>query len=250
MEIFINELSLHGQFGDIAELEAAIDDFNKVFAVTTQAKHIFSSSYLVNYEAIRDSIMAVNINRINRDEREKFKRIIFNQALDWRDIDHRKHSNDDLFYCKIIDDIVTDCTLAEAAERQLIDTVSETNRLIVNFTQSHFKESISIIKNDISSVFLPCIDDDISFKKWLSLNETVEKAEDYLKSTLLFSKTKHQVQGRTIYQHTKNGQYWYLDNFHKTHFEVFNALQEHLGVANLQGEIDYAKKEKGRTINV
>lgn len=246
MEIFINELSLKGQFGDINQLETAIIRFNEVFSATKAANQLLSSKYLFNYRAIRTSFLSEFINRIDKDESLKFKRIVFNQALDWRDEEHRKHSNDDLFFCEIIDDIVTDTTIAEAAERQLINDPS-VKRLIVNFIQSDFQTSILIVKNEEHTIEIDCVETKEELEKWLNLS--VIPLDIFLRNTERFIRTKFKQQGATVFQEKTTSYYWYLDNLHKDEFEVFNSNKEHIGVANLEGIIQPNSKIEGRVIN-
>jgi len=37
-----------------------------------------------------------------------------------------------------------------------------------------------------------------------------------------------------------------LDNLHKNHFEVFNKEKEHLGEADLSGNLDMTKKDESK----
>ena len=245
MEIFINELSLKGQFGDINQLETAITCFNEIFSATKTANQLLSSRYLFNYRAIRGSFLNEFINRIDKDEGLKFKRIVFNQALDWRDEEHRKHSNDDLFFCGIINDIVTDTTIAEAAERQLINDDS-IRRLIVNFIQSDFQTSVHIVKNEEHSIEIDCVETKEEFDKWLDL--FITPLDIFLRNTERFIRTKFKQQGATVFQEKATSYYWYLDNLHKDEFEVFNSNKEHIGVANLEGIIQPDSKVEGRTL--
>ncbi len=53
-------------------------------------------------------------------------------------------------------------------------------------------------------------------------------------------------QDATIFEEIKTRYFWYIDNLHKDHFEVFNAIEEHIGEANLNGEIQANSKIKGR----
>lgn len=56
------------------------------------------------------------------------------------------------------------------------------------------------------------------------------------------------VQGAIVYKEKDTGHYWYLDNFHKTHFEVFDATgKRHIGEADLEGNIDYGKADKRKS---
>ena len=201
---------------------------------------------MFNYRAIRGSFLNEFINRIDKDESLKFKRIIFNQSLDWRDEEHRKHSNDDLFFCGIINDIVTDTTIAEAAERQLIND-SSIKRLIVNFIQSDFQTSIHIIKNEEHSIEIDCVETKEEFDKWLNL--LISPLDIFLRNPERFIRTKFKQQGATVFQEKHTSFYWYIDNFHKDEFEVFSSIKEHIGVANLDGIIQPNSKKDGRTLD-
>lgn len=62
-----------------------------------------------------------------------------------------------------------------------------------------------------------------------------------------FTKTNLQMQGVSVYQENDTKYYWYLDNFHKTHYEVFDSNgKKHLGEADLDGNIDKSKKDKNK----
>jgi predicted ATPase len=65
-----------------------------------------------------------------------------------------------------------------------------------------------------------------------------------------FDQIETDLETLIVYKEISTNRYWYLDNLHKDHYEVFNAMGEHIGVANLQGEIDTSKREKGRRITV
>lgn len=60
-----------------------------------------------------------------------------------------------------------------------------------------------------------------------------------------FIKTNKVLQGVTVYEEIGTKYYWYLDNFHKTHYEVFDSDgKNHLGEADLNGNLDRTKKDK------
>lgn len=65
-----------------------------------------------------------------------------------------------------------------------------------------------------------------------------------------YEKTKLNVQGKAVYKEKKKNRYWYLDNLHKNHYEVFDNTGIHLGEANLEGELDTSKKDKNKTITL
>lgn len=85
---------------------------------------------------------------------------------------------------------------------------------------------------------------------------TVESALDYLKANDIVPNfsldgnddfeiaTIPPVQGASVYRQKRTGFLWYLDNFHKTHFEVFESQgKKHIGEATLDGTLDRSKKD-------
>jgi hypothetical protein len=72
-----------------------------------------------------------------------------------------------------------------------------------------------------------------------------------LENEYLFAKTnKPHQQGQPVYQERKTNHYWYLDNIHKNHYEVFDSNGKHLGEANLNGVLNYNKRDKEKFINI
>lgn len=69
-----------------------------------------------------------------------------------------------------------------------------------------------------------------------------------------FEKTTRTDQGRTIYRERNTGRLWYVDNLHcgkAAHLEVFNSTgKQHLGEADLQGNIDRSKRDTQKTIDL
>ena len=64
-----------------------------------------------------------------------------------------------------------------------------------------------------------------------------------------FKRTGRKCQGQEIYIELSTMRYWYLDNLHKDHYEVFSSTFEHLGVADLKTFVlDTSKKISGRNI--
>lgn len=65
-----------------------------------------------------------------------------------------------------------------------------------------------------------------------------------------FEKIKIIIQGEKVYKEKKQDRFWYLDNLHRTHYEVFDLRGTHLGEANLEGEFDPSKRDKTKTIKI
>ncbi|MTJ47862.1 hypothetical protein FJR05_08250 [Dolichospermum sp. UHCC 0259] len=127
---------------------------------------------------------------------------------------------------------------------------------------------ITIIKNndEINLICLDAIDSKLALECWLEEKLNISKLEYSLDSgekirdeqTILrditrFRKTGLICQGRSIYIEFTTGRYWYVDNLHKStpHLEVFDKTgKNHLGEADLNGNINYSKSDSDKTIDV
>lgn len=109
-----------------------------------------------------------------------------------------------------------------------------------------FQDAIHKTEYPKELIKIPC------YKDWDSLWGYLEDKELFsfsLKNTAKFEKCANikPVQGAIVYREKATGYYWYLDNFHKTHYEVFDSLgKKHLGEANLNGIIDKKKADKDK----
>jgi hypothetical protein len=88
---------------------------------------------------------------------------------------------------------------------------------------------------------IPYITDKYSLDLWLATNHIVEFS---LLNKSCFTSTKKIEQGQRVYKEIKADRYWYLDNLHKDHYEVFDSNGEYIGKANLRGEINKTKKSR------
>jgi hypothetical protein len=284
MEIFINEVSLEGQYINEEELRNAVKTFIAIFVLINQKiqdKKLYKeeSAIFINYEAIRDCNFLASLNLIkNRQLKDGFTDIIFNKQKikKWRI--EKVHSSEDLFDCLISDDNykdVSDTSLAEVTERKLQNPESE--YLLINFPNSSFRTAhphinhnclITIIKNndEINLICLDGIDSKLALECWLEhkLNlsqleysldsgEKIRDEQTILRDITRFRKTALIFQGRSIYIELTTGRYWYVDNLHKStpHLEVFDKTgKNHLGEADLEGNINYAKSSSKKTIDV
>lgn len=58
-------------------------------------------------------------------------------------------------------------------------------------------------------------------------------------------------QGQAVYKELKTGYYWYLDNFHKDHYEVFDKTGKiHLGEADMNGNLLPNSADKNKHIKI
>lgn len=252
MEIFINELSLEGQFYSEADFLQAVKEFVRIFSLISERRINAYRNELVflNKELIRNENFQASFEKIkDKGFKEAFKSIIFNKTnpRDWKP--EQIHSADDIFECKLLQNsFVTDTSLAEIAERNLQNGMIR--RLLVNFLNSSFSQSqiVCVFKNEIQQIDIEGIDNKPDFENWLGVTQTI--ADQFLRNPTKFRRTDRHYQGKPIFCEIETAYYWYLDNFHKNEFEVFNSRGEHLGVANLQGVIDYSQQVEGRRINL
>ncbi len=284
MEIFINEVSLEGQYITEVEFREAIKIFNSIFELIYQkVKHTRlyteDSHIYANYEAIKGSSFQASLNQLkDKSLKQAFVNIVFNKLnpKQWRT--EQLHSLEDLFDLLTINNDYKDVrstSLAEVAERKLQNYQKE--YLLINFADSSFKIThpniknccfITIVKNndEVHKIFIDGIDSKFSLECWLEdkLNlskleysiHTIEPPRDeqtILQDNTRFQKTSLKWQGRYIYYELTTGRYWYVDNLHfgkASHLEVFDKKGFHLGEADLQGKIDTDKKDKNKTIDL
>ena len=285
MEIFINEVSLEGQYTSELEFVSAIKDFIEIFKLINQKlnnKQIYKeySKLFVNYNAIRESNFSASLNIIkDKSIKQGFVDIVFNKQNpeEWRK--KQVHSPEDLFNYlnNEISKNVSDTSLAEVSERSLRN--KDSIYLVINFRNSAFnllhpdiKECciIPITKNndEAQPIKLDGIDSHSALQNWLEVKLSLGRIEyDFLsryppkdQQTILidtqrFQKTQNLYDGRSIYREILSGRYWYVDNLHfgqKSHIEVFDPIGKyHVGEATLKGEIDHTKADpKKKPINI
>jgi len=284
MEIFINEVSLEGQYLTDTEFKEAVQIFKSIFDLLNKKlkdKQIYKEdSYLfVNYEAIKGSNFQQSLNRIkDKSLKTAFINIVFNKlnAKEWRK--EQAHSPNDFFdyftpeYCRN----VNNTSLAEVAERQSQN--SNITYLLINFMNSSFRIAhpginecclISIVKNNDETklIHIDGLDNQAAIENWLEeklelsqieydVSATIPPNDEQtiLRDTKRFQKTSLRYDGRVIYYEVATGRHWYVDNLHygkAAHLEVFDKTgQQHLGEANLQGQIDESKRDNDKTINI
>jgi hypothetical protein len=283
MEIFINEVSLEGQYTSELEFVSAIKDFIEIFKLLnkkTNNKQVYkeTSKLFVNYNAIRESNFSASLNIIkDKSLKQAFVEIVFNKQnpKEWRK--EQLHSPDDLFdyFNNETSKNVTDTSLAEVSERSLRN--KDSIYLVINFKNSPFnllhpdiKECciIPIIKNndETQPIKLDGIASHFALQNWLEVKLSLSRIEyDFLsryppkdqqtilRDTQRFQKTQNLYDGRSVYREIQSDWYWYVDNFHygqASHIEVFNAQGNHIGESDLEGNIDETKKDSNKMIDL
>ena len=255
MEIFINELSLHGQYPSQETFTQSVVQFVEVFSFVqdkVKGGELFKDDLFITQKALLQETFLQSFERI-KDVPLKiaFRSIIFNKLnpRDWRS--ERLHLSAVLYTsetCLVQDKFVTDTSVAEIAERKLNN--SDKKYLLINFNQSQFTNcsTFEVIKEEKEVIELDCIETKDALEKWLDI--PIEPLDIFLRNTTRFSRTNLIFQGKTIFKETQTGYYWYLDNFHKNEFEVFNSDGIHIGIANMDGIIDFKSAKKGREIDL
>ena len=117
MELLVNELSINGQFPDIAAFRLAI---GRVMTMRARAKQFDRDLYchknLVHAQVTRDLTMPRAIQRLDREEKTALLQWFTRQGPFW-DEDEQAHGPDD--YLEYEGEVVTDTGVGEAAFRCL-----------------------------------------------------------------------------------------------------------------------------------
>jgi len=254
-------------FFDDAEFEKAVVTLYRLVSRVSKRKirsSLYKSELFINYKAFREEYFQSSLRRISqRNIRENFKRMIFDRQnpINWQT--EQKHSAEEIFTFN--EDIVTETSMAELAERKLLD--KKLNGAILNFINSSLPNGkpALVLKNEEEEAFLDSFDESEAFEQWLEKilpsasteysSDSTEPPKD--KQTVLrddvfrFIRTKARFQGRRIYQELTTGRFWYVDNEHaggSAHLEVFDKRKNHIGEASLEGDLRPGTRVKGRNI--
>lgn len=134
--------------------------------------------------------------------------------------------------------------IQEGTDFVCIDNKSHNNNLLVLFQDAEhlsdypekfikipcFNKLEELLDYAISTGFFTFSLDSVEFEKCAGINP---------------------IQGASVYKEKSTGYYWYMDMFHKTHYEVFDGTgKEHIGEADLNGNIDRSKKDSKKHISV
>lgn len=106
-----------------------------------------------------------------------------------------------------------------------------------------FKDALHLENYPYDFARIPFVSDLEELEFWLNTNH---KSSFSLLNKDRFKRTSQVQQGQTVFEELKTGYFWYLDNLHKDHYEVFNSIRKHIGVADLDGNIDTSKVDNGR----
>jgi hypothetical protein len=284
VEIFINEVSLDGQYNTQEEFENALKIIKDIFELINSIKKeninqkIYYTSVFWDCTAVKHIIFKESFNKIKqKDFKVAIRNIMFNKVnpKDWQT--EKIHLDQDHF--DYIDGTgykdAKNTSLAEATERKLIN--SDSKYLLINFIGSSFQDShseiiecscISVVKNSETTIpiKLDSAEKRIGLEKWLEkscqlskYNYNYESSENpptdtqtILRDNNRFERTEGQYDGRIIYKEKETGYLWYVDNLHygkATHLEVFDKIgNNHIGESDLEGNIDKAKSDNKKNL--
>lgn len=243
MDILLNELSLSGQYTSreifveeiLPTLIEVLDEIQKLFKATIYKSQQFWSlrvteSYTIHEILVGGSRQDPSVRKF----KTQLRSILFAEPY-WEPT--RKHLKGDNYTYR--GNEFCNHSVAEACER---------DKIIISFCDSKLfqAETLSILKNGNEQ-----IDIDNLFNAGHYSNVLHQRGIIYpfsLKDGTRFQKDRRIVQGQHVYREIGTGYYWYLDNLHKNHYEVFDGHGQHIGTANTDGVIDSSKKVNGRTL--
>jgi len=140
--------------------------------------------------------------------------------------------------------------IADLAERSF--QFPDEKLLLINLDDviSTCREKILVFKDAKHLADMPSSFAKIDFVTDAKELEIWQQTHDRDSFTLLnrsrFRRTSMVQQGKPVFEEINSGNYWYLDNFHKNEYEVFDHQRSHIGVADMKGNLDKAKKVEGR----
>ncbi len=117
MDLLFNDLSIHGQFPDVAAFRGAI---GRVMAIREIARRRYGRELqchrnVAHARVTRDSSMPQAIQSLSKAKRSALMQWLARSGPFWEDVDFRRHSSDDWLECK--GEVVTDTAAGEAAYR-------------------------------------------------------------------------------------------------------------------------------------
>ncbi|MDR0700686.1 MAG: hypothetical protein LBG28_15925 [Tannerella sp.] len=251
MEILINELSLNGQFDDIHQFER-----EGLIPIIALLKEFTNKDTLLKKQDLWKSQVTSGDNlyqvltQCRTDEATRFKSAL-NKLISepfWETSRRHNDKNDYEYNHKKINDT----SLAESCER---------DKVVISFIHEDYSSTeLQISKNktqiiDVDNLFCEEHYIEVANRKGqIDKCKYSERKFAFGQKTLLenecrFRKTRKRQQGKSVYEEISSGYYWYLDNLHQDHYEVFNNTGEHIGEADLLGKIDLSKKDKTKSLH-
>jgi hypothetical protein len=259
-QIFINECSLQSQFQSQDEFEMAVKVLMKLFTAIKQQENfsnkLYKTDIFIEYSAIKSDRFSASLNMLkDKSLKKAFINLIFNklEPINWTN--EQLHQTSDNYILLTTQININNTSIAEITERKLQN--GDVAFLLINFINSNFNvchnkyslcQVITVSKNGQTQIELDCLDNKDSFEQWVQ--DKLDTRNFLERNPEQFQKIQEIFQGASIYIESKTHKYWYLDNLHKNHFEVFSKEGNHLGEANLNGEIDINKRDDKKKLKL
>jgi hypothetical protein len=239
VQILLNELSLTAQYTSIDHfIDQGIKGIFPVFNElqkddTIFKKHEFYACKVTQTDSIHD-IFKGSVSRTS-DELRKFKVYLSHFFEDpyWEDDPKQDPKGNYL----LNNDSISGSSIAESIHRDC---------LIISFSHENFKVHDLIVNKDGQDNLIGNLFDEGQYTTLLYTRGLLSRFST--KNLTAFSRTQYIRQGERVYLEIQTGNFWYLDALHKNHFEVFDSNGNHVGISDLQGNIDTKKKVKGRIL--
>lgn len=245
MDILLNELSLSGQYASREEfVEKILLSLIRVLEEIREQDYptlvYKNEKFYLSKVTSTDTIHDILVGDLSRQypSIKKYKRILLSNLFGepyWEKT--RRHKSDDVYKYK--EENICNHSVAEACERDRIIISFQGNRLFS-------EQQLTILKNETELVTLDNLFDAGHYTAVLEKRNIIRPFS--LEDKTRFEKQSRVVQGKSVYKEIATGYYWYLDNLHKDHYEVYDGNGGHIGTANMDGDIDRTKKVKGRTL--
>lgn len=110
-----------------------------------------------------------------------------------------------------------------------------------------FKDAKHIQSMPSQFVKIPYILTKEELDLWIKTNHIQDFS---LFNKIKFARTGKIYHGKPIFKEIETDYYWYLDNFHKNEYEVFDSNCNHIGTATFNGVLDTTKAVPGRKIYI
>lgn len=222
MEVLLNELSVNQQYTSIEDfLDNGLNVMLPILKGFSDEVSICKSYNLYEREVTNGltlhNILVADYSR-TIDEIKRYK-IFFSKFFQnpyWED---NPYQSKEVIYLHNQQN-VSGTSIAEASER---------DQVLLSFNNGGFNNnSLEVTKEAITINVINLINNN-------DLEDFLRDDESILNNEIRFRRTSLFRQGKTVYQEISSNNYWYLDNLHRDHYEVFNPNREHLGTANMEG---------------
>jgi len=149
--------------------------------------------------------------------------------------DSQKHMKPDDYQFNGTD--IFDSSLAESCER---------DKVVMSFICTDYNTAkLEVNKNALNISIDNLFDQQTMFRLVRERGLVVDFS---ITDTSRFKRTRINIHCKVVYKELKTNCFWHLDNFHKDNYEVYNSTQEHIGIADLAGNVDATKRIAGRSL--